>query len=422
MQMSNAVTMRTNESLLQDYQRVRRDSVNICAPLETEDYGIQTSPEISPPKWHLAHTSWFFEAFLLNKEQADYRAFHPGYDYLFNSYYESVGTPFPRPKRGLLSRPTVTEILAYRDHVDSAMIDLIRAQSDNASIQFLVSLGLQHEQQHQELMYTDIKNIFAFNPLRPAYKQLPEPPTIESEDYHWLAVKGGLNHIGHGDDTFAYDNEFPRHRVLLEDVWLAHRPVNNREYLEFMQDGGYEDTRLWLSDGWTHINKHGWNSPLYWEQDTNGKWWHMTLSGMRPVDMNAPVTHVSFYEAHAYASWAGMRLPSEAEWEVAATQYSPDIKGNFRESGYLQPCSPEGNALFGDVWEWTQSPYAPYPGFKPLAGSIGEYNGKFMCNQMVLRGGSCVSPQNHLRHSYRNFFYPHERWQFTGIRLAKDNV
>ena len=411
----------THTSLIEDFHRVRQDSIAICAPLATEDYVIQTTPEVSPPKWHLAHTTWFFEAFILSRLQPGYRVFHRQYDSLFNSYYQTMGTPFPRAQRGLLSRPTVDEILAYRDAVDAAMTELIHDADDalRDQLTFLVTLGLQHEQQHQELLYTDIKHILAYNPLRPAYIELPIPEETDLIPMRWLALEGGIYHIGHDGDGFAYDNEGPRHRVLLENARISSRPVSNGEYLEFMQDGGYRQPELWLADGWRHIRDHAWDAPLYWEQRKDG-WWYMTLGGLRPVDMSAPVTHVSFYEADAYARWAGHRLPTEAEWEVAALQYSPSIHGNFRESGLLQPVSVGQTAFFGDVWQWTQSPYAPYPGFVPLAGSIGEYNGKFMCNQMVLRGGSCVSPREHLRHTYRNFFYPHERWQFTGIRLAKD--
>jgi len=411
-----------NPKLLDEYQRIRSDSLAICAPLATEDYVIQTCPEVSPPKWHLAHTTWFFEAFILGPLQADYRPFHPGYDKLFNSYYQTLGQPHPRAQRGLLSRPTVEEILAYRDAVDAAMTEFIVNAKANLyeQLAFLVTLGLQHEQQHQELLYTDIKHILAYNPLRPAYDDsLPMPSTCEVQPQEWLTLEGGVYHIGHDGEGFAYDNEGPRHRVLLEGAQIASRPVTNGEYRQFIEDGGYQQTELWLADGWKQRGDQAWEAPLYWQRE-GGDWQYMTLGGMRPVDTAAPVTHLSFYEADAYARWAGVRLPSEAEWEVAACRHAPVVNGNFRESGLLQPASPDGISFFGDVWQWTQTSYAPYPGFKPLAGSIGEYNGKFMCNQMVLRGGSCVSPRDHLRHSYRNFFYPHERWQFTGLRLAKD--
>jgi len=408
-------------SLISRYHQVRQDSLDICAPLEKEDYTIQTCSEVSPPKWHLAHTTWFFESFILNHYQPDYKVYHPQFDYLFNSYYETVGKPFPRAQRGLLSRPTVEEVLQYRQYVDKAITELLEhtVNKTDSKLEFLLALGLNHEQQHQELLYTDIKHIFAFNPLRPVYKPRSYPSIQPPERYSWLDIKAGTYNIGNEQNTFAYDNEGPRHRVLLDDFSIANRPVNNQEYLEFIEDDGYKNPALWLADGWKHMNNSQCHHPLYWEKK-NDEWWYMTLSGLKPVDLSAPVTHVSFYEADAYARWCGHRLPSEAEWEIAADAY-PANRGNYRETGLLQPIArPEAPDFFGNVWEWTQSPYQSYPGFKPLQGSIGEYNGKFMCNQMVLRGGSCVSPVEHLRHSYRNFFYPHERWQFTGIRLAKD--
>lgn len=412
-------------TLIEDFLRVRKDSLDICAPLENEDYVIQTCPEVSPPKWHLAHTSWFFEAFILAPLCGQYRPYHDQYDALFNSYYQTLGQPFPRAQRGLLSRPTVEEVLAYRRAVDERMTEFITQADDSllATLQFLVTLGLHHEQQHQELLYTDIKNILAFNPLRPAYREsLPQAQSSSAAPMQWLSLEDGIYHIGHDQSGFAFDNESPHHRVLLDNAGIGSRPVNNAEYLQFMLDGGYRNPEWWLADGWKLIQDLGWNAPLYWQQ-VDGQWQNMTLGGMRPIDEAAPVTHISFYEADAYARWAGLRLPSEAEWEVAARKFAPQVDGNFRESGFLQPIAGSKQyGFFGDVWEWTQSPYAPYPGFRPLAGSIGEYNGKFMCNQMVLRGGSCVSPQDHLRHSYRNFFYPNERWQFTGLRLAKDEV
>jgi len=411
----------SHQHLISRYQQVRQDSLDICAPLEKEDYCIQTCPEVSPPKWHLAHTSWFFEAFILTRYLANYKVFHPQFDYLFNSYYETVGKPFPRAQRGLLSRPTVEEVLQYRLYVDDAIADLIEQSGNNrdSKLEFLIELGLNHEQQHQELLYTDIKHIFALNPLRPVYKQHSSPPIQQPEDYSWLDVPAGTYYIGSEQNTFSYDNEGPRHRILLDDFSIANRPVNNQEYLQFIEDDGYKNPAWWLADGWRHINETHCQHPLYWEK-INQQWWHMTLSGYRAVDLSAPVTHVSFYEADAYARWCGHRLPSEAEWEIAATAY-PSEQGNYRESGLLQPVADaQAPGFFGNVWEWTMSPYQSYPGFKPLQGSIGEYNGKFMCNQMVLRGGSCVSPTEHLRHSYRNFFYPHERWQFTGIRLVKE--
>jgi ergothioneine biosynthesis protein EgtB len=411
------------DALTARYRRVRADSEAICAPLEIEDHCIQTMPDVSPPKWHLAHVSWFFETFLLRPFAADYRLFHPGFDHLFNSYYETVGSPYPRPERGLLARPTVAEVMRYRAWVDAAMEALI-AEADEGQwpeIARRVELGLQHEQQHQELLYTDIKHIFAHNPLRPAYAAAPARPEGPAPALTWHEGVEGIHEIGHAGDGFAYDNETPRHRTLLHGHRLASRPVTNGEFLAFMADDGYRRPELWLADGWATVNQLGWQAPLYWER-LDGQWQTMTLAGPEPVDEHAPVTHISFYEADAYARWAGKRLPSEAEWEVAAA--ARPVSGHFRDSRQLQPvAAPAGEGLlqlYGDVWEWTASPYAPYPGFRPLEGSMGEYNGKFMCNQMVLRGGSCVSPADHLRPTYRNFFYPHERWQFTGLRLAED--
>lgn len=405
------------------YSTVRGDTEELCRPLEVEDFGIQTMPDVSPPKWHLGHTSWFFETFLLRPYLRDYEPFDPRYAHLFNSYYETVGSFHPRPERGLLSRPTVAEVYRYRHYVDSRMAELLVAVAGTETEQdvvFRTVVGLNHEQQHQELLLTDIKHIFAYNPLRPVYRELheeqgaaPEPESIE--------IPGGIYEIGHDGDGFAYDNEGPRHRVYLNDYRLHTRPVTNGEYLAFMAERGYERPELWLADGWKSVQSLGWRAPLYWEQ-RDEEWWHMTLGGMRPVEPDAPVCHVSFYEADAFARWAGKRLPTEAEWEVAAARQP--IEGNLRERDCLQPMpsrqSGPLNQMYGDVWEWTQSAYAPYPGYRPLSGSLGEYNGKFMSSQMVLRGGSCVTPADHIRPTYRNFFYPGDRWQFSGLRLAQD--
>ncbi len=413
----------SRHALILAYEQIRKDSELICVPLETEDYCIQTMPDVSPAKWHLAHTSWFFETFILIPLQKNYRCFHPVYDHLFNSYYLTHGRPFSRPARGLLSRPTVAGIYQYRAAVDEAMNTLITGISDThwQQVEQLVMLGLNHEQQHQELMLTDIKHVFAQNPIRPHYRELAVPAGQIPSDITWIAVEENLYEIGHNAKGFGYDNEFPRHKVLLQAFALASRPVTNAEYFEFIEDGSYQNPALWLSDGWASVQANAWHAPLYWEQRDNA-WWHMTLGGMRPVDPGAPVCHVSQYEAAAYASWAGKRLPTEFEWEVSASGLP--AQGNLRNTDYLQPIAGGDSSTlqqcYGDVWEWTASAYAPYPGYRVPEGSVGEYNGKFMSSQVVLRGGSCVTPADHIRSSYRNFFYPKDRWQFSGIRLARD--
>lgn len=413
------------DRLLHRYQQVRALSETICAPLQIEDYVIQSMPEVSPPKWHLAHVSWFFETFLLKAYLDDYRTPNPLYDYLFNSYYETHGTPFPRSQRGLVSRPGVEDVYRYRRHVDQAMGELLtkppEAHADE--IHRRVELGLQHEQQHQELLLMDIKHILAQSPLHPAYRSDLKPAVqAHGERLRWHSFGGGVKHIGHTGEGFAFDCETPRHRQFVEDFQLADRLVTNREYLSFIADGGYARPELWLADGWALLGQTGWNAPLYWQRRDDA-WYEMTLGGLGELQLEAPVCHVSFYEADAYARWAEARLPSEAEWEVAAEARPAD--GNFLESDHLHPTAPgsphEGPAqLFGDVWEWTASAYRPYPGFRPLPGSLGEYNGKFMSGQMVLRGGCCATPQAHIRATYRNFFQPSMRWQFAGLRLARE--
>ncbi len=413
----------TGNTLILNYEQIRKDSELICAPLETEDYCIQTMPDVSPAKWHLAHTSWFFETFLLLPFVKNYHRFNPAYDHLFNSYYLTHGQPFSRPARGLLSRPTVAEIYRYRAAVDEAIVELITEASEKRwqEIEPLIVLGLNHEQQHQELMLTDLKHIFAQNPLHPRYRDLSPPRPHAVADISWISVDKGIYHIGNSGNGFAYDNEYPRHQVLLQAFALASRPVTNAEYLEFINDGGYKNPALWLSDGWASLQANAWRAPLYWQQRDN-EWWQMTLGGMRPLDLNAPVCHVSQYEAAAYASWADKRLPTEFEWEVSVTGLP--VQGNLRNTDYLQPAAGNDDTslqqVYGDVWEWTASAYAPYPGYRIPDGTVGEYNGKFMSSQAVLRGGSCVTPRDHIRSSYRNFFYPQDRWQFSGIRLAQD--
>ncbi len=401
------------------FHAVRSTSLSLCDTLEPEDYVVQSMPSVSPAKWHLAHTTWFFEQFILTERLNDYRVFDPRYEFLFNSYYYSKGLMHPRNQRGLLSRPTVAEIHAYRQHVDDAMTELMQREPD-PELEFLVELGLNHEQQHQELMLTDIKHVFSVNPLQPALvdaaTSLDSASTapLDYQNFH-----GGIVEIGaDGSGGFVFDNETPRHRCVLRDYALANRLITNAEYREFIQDGGYCDHRLWLADGWNWLQETGTNRPLYWNEDLSSEF---TLSGRQPIDDHTPVCHVSLYEADAFARWAGARLPTEAEWEHAATDRP--LTGHFADSRLFHPRAAQQDRplaqLFGDVWEWTASPYSPYPGFEPLAGSLGEYNGKFMCNQIVCRGGSCATAAGHVRASYRNFFYPHERWQFFGIRLAR---
>ncbi len=416
-----APTDAADSDLLARYRTVRTCTETLCAPLAIEDHCIQTMPDVSPPKWHLAHTTWFFEQFVLVPYQAGYSIFDPAFDHLFNSYYQTHGLPFPRPQRGLLARPTVETILRYRAHVDAAMEALLSDAALPGDAAFRTVLGCHHEQQHQELLLTDIKHIFAFNPLRPAYVEGAPPATTRVPELSWVPFRGGIGEIGHAGGGFAYDNETPRHRVLVGDYALAQRPVTNGEYLAFMEDGGYARPELWLSDGWATIQREGWQAPLYWERQGEA-WYAMTLAGLHPVDPDAAVCHVSFYEADAYARWAGARLPTEAEWELAAVRQQ--VAGRLAEDHAVAPGGSDDQAplaqLYGDVWEWTASPYVPYPGFRPLAGTLGEYNGKFMNSQMVLRGGSIATPADHIRPTYRNFFYPGDRWQFSGIRLAKD--
>ncbi len=380
----------------------------------------QSMPDASPVKWHLAHTTWFFETFVL-AELPDFRPFNADVAALFNSYYNSVGAPYPRARRGLLTRPDLAEVLRWRKHVDQAMHRAL-AHGLPDELHARVETGLHHEQQHQELILTDVLHLLAQNPLRPAFR----PPTddLSFETAHrpptpdlWHAYPGGVisvGHAGHAGNDFAFDNELPRHRILLAPFEICARPVSNGAYTDFIRDGGYRNPALWLSDGWDALHRHGWTAPMYWSDDLTT---HFTLHGTRPIDPDAPVAHVSFYEADAYARWAGARLPSEHEWESVAEDQP--ISGNFVESGRLRPVAQNPPHFFGDVWVWTASPYTAYPGFRPATGALGEYNGKFMCNQIVLRGGSCATPRTHIRASYRNFFPPEARWQFSGLRLAR---
>jgi ergothioneine biosynthesis protein EgtB len=401
------------------YRAVRARTEALSAPLSPEDMVVQSMPDASPAKWHLAHTTWFFETFLLAPRERRFAAFHPRYGYLFNSYYDAVGARHPRPERGLLTRPPLSEVRAYRRQVDERVLALAAGGLD-AEGAAVLELGLNHEQQHQELLLTDVKHAFSENPLRPAYapplplSPRPAPPLA------WVEHEGGLREIGHAGPGFAFDHEGPRHREWLEPFALAARAVTCGEYLAFIEDGGYQRPELWLADGHAAVARHGWEAPLYWERDGE-RWTVFTLRGPRALDPEEPVAHVSFYEADAYARWAGARLPTEAEWEVVAEGSEED--GAFADGGRLHPeVAGEGRPaqLLGDVWEWTRSAYAPYPGYRPAAGALGEYNGKFMVNQLVLRGGSCVTPAGHVRSTYRNFFYPEARWQFAGVRLCRE--
>jgi ergothioneine biosynthesis protein EgtB len=414
------------ETLLRRYHQVRQFTESLCQPLLTEDYVIQAMPDVSPPKWHLAHTSWFFETFILASASPGYRSPQASYAYLFNSYYVAAGERHGRPKRGILSRPTVEEVYRYRAYVDQHMTAFLEGVDDDALATWcpIVELGLHHEQQHQELLLTDLKYNFACNPLRPAYMAADIPSHMPAvSPLQWVSFPEGVNWIGHDGQGFAFDNEFPRHRSFVEPFQLASRLITNGEYLAFMADGGYERPELWLSMGWDSVQREGWQAPLYWEQQ-HGIWWTMTLAGMQAVQEAEPVCHVSYYEADAYARWANARLPTEVEWEVAAIPLS--INGNFAEQQTFHPV-PLSQAdtaippsqMFGDVWEWTQSHYSPYPGYTTASGALGEYNGKFMANQFVLRGGSCATSVSHIRPTYRNFFPADARWQFMGIRLAR---
>ena len=424
---SNAVDLSNVLLLLQHYNKIRNFTESLCSTLVAEDYCIQSMADVSPTKWHLAHTSWFFETFILKPHLANYTPFHPRFSFLFNSYYVQAGERHCRAQRGLLSRPAVEDIYNYREYVNEHMNALLMDVDDDlyAVLAPLVVIGIHHEQQHQELMLTDIKHVFSINPLYPVFKEFKAGFTGIVPASRWISYEGGLGEVGHSGNDFSYDNELPRHRFYAEEFKLASQLVTNREFIEFMQDGGYERPELWLSAGWATAQDQGWNAPLYWEE-VSGEWYAFTLSGFRQVELNEPVTHISLFEADAFARWAGSRLPTEQEWEIAARKAS--LNGNYVEGGFYRPVRPQkmdrGESdlplqLYGDVWQWTQSQYSPYPGYKPAEGALGEYNGKFMCNQFVLRGASCATSQTHSRLTYRNFFPPDARWQFSGIRLAK---
>ncbi len=412
------------QSLFQRYRTVRQQSEALVGGLAPEDMVPQSMPDASPAKWHIAHVTWFFETFLLVPHVPDYRPADPIFGFLFNSYYEAVGARHPRPQRGLLTRPTVAEVFAYRAHVDAAMARLIETADDALLHELtpLVELGFAHEEQHQELILMDLLHLFSQNAMAPAYRPFRPAPARTAPPVSWQRFDGGIVEIGaDADAVFIFDCEGPRHQVLLRPFKLASRCITNGEWKAFIADGGYARPEFWLSDGWATVQREGWQAPLYWQKD-DGRWQAMTLAGLQPVDDHAPVCHVSFFEADAYARWAGKRLPTEGEWERASRGLA--AAGNTLGSGYLRPVAAEAGPglqqMFGDVWEWTQSPFSPYPGFKPAQGAVGEYNGKFMSSQMVLRGGCCATPDGHVRATYRNFFYPAMRWMFAGVRLAED--
>ena len=423
---------RTSWRLAERYQTVRQFTARLVQMLSAEDCTVQSMPDVSPASWHLAHTTWFYETFVL-AGVSGYRLFHPRYEYLFNSYYNAVGEQFPRPRRGLLTRPGLAEINAYRQFVDEKMGQLLQRLGDEASesLAHVIELGLQHEQQHQELILTDIKHVLFCNPLFPVYDETAGWRPAAAGPLGGCDYEEGIYEVGHAADQFAYDNELPCHRVFVETFHLANRPVTSGEYMEFIEDGGYRRPELWLSLGWQTVCEQRWQAPLYW-MSRDGGWSQFTLAGLRDVDRDSPVCHVSYFEADAFARWAGARLPTEAEWEIAAE--TVPLAGNFVDTllaadaaihpGQTKPVealleSDAPSRMFGDVWEWTASPYTAYPGYRPPSGALGEYNGKFMCNQYVLRGGSVATSQNHIRRTYRNFFPPASRWQFMGLRLAR---
>ncbi len=417
-----------SQRLIEQFRQVRDFTARLCRSLEPEDYVVQSMPDVSPTKWHLAHTSWFFETFVVKVWMPRYRSEVPQYAYLFNSYYNAAGDMHRRDLRGLISRPTVAETYRFRESIDLCVIQLLEEADDAllSEIEPVLTLGLHHEQQHQELLVTDIKHVFAQNPLYPVFQPSSPAPSAPNRvaPQHFVEFDEAIVTIGHDGAEFSYDNEGPRHRALVPAFSLSNRLVTNGEYLTFMEAGGYTRPEFWLSLGWTTVNEQRWQAPFYWVQ-RDGAWWNFTLSGFRPVDEAEPVTHVSYFEADAYANWDGARLPTEFEWEHAAA--GVPMEGNFVDAERFHPVpaadvADEGvlRQMFGDVWEWTRSAYLPYPGYRAVPGALGEYNGKFMCNQMVLRGGSCATSRSHIRRTYRNFFQPEKRWQFTGIRLARD--
>ncbi len=407
-------------ALIRDYRHTRAASMDLVVHLSAEDCCVQSMPDASPVKWHLAHTTWFFETFVLERFEAGFRPFHPANRVLFNSYYNAIGAMHPRPERGLVTRPALDEVMAYRNAVDGRMLALLGQTGNDPALADIVRLGIQHEQQHQELILTDLKHLLSRNPLLPAYQASAPLPPAAPQPLTWLTHPGGFTEIGHAGKGFCFDNEQPAHRVWLQPFELASRPVTNAEYLAFVEQGGYDDPSHWLSDGWHWVRERAVKHPLYWIPGETG-WSEFTLAGPVTLDPQGPVVHLSYYEADAFARWAGARLPGEAEWESMTAGLA--VAGNFMDSGRLHPLPAQEPGLtqaFGDVWEWTRSAYTPYPGFRPAPGAVGEYNGKFMVNQYVLRGGSCATPPGHIRASYRNFFPAGAQWQFAGLRLARD--
>ena len=416
----------TRESLLEQFQEVRSVSEKLCKPLTTEDFVVQSMEDVSPTKWHLAHTSWFFETFVLAGQDEAYQPVFPEYSYLFNSYYIQAGDRYSRHRRGLITRPGVQEVFEYRHEIDQQVITFLKEASRPAleELSPIIEIGINHEQQHQELMMSDIKHVFSCNPLYPVYMEMEAGSVQDVPGITWVSFEEGISRIGHNGNGFCFDNEMPCHRHFLESFQLANRLVTNGEYIQFIEDGGYREPTLWLSEGWATVEELGWRAPLYW-REIDGEWHYFALDGLKKVDPSEPVCHLSYFEADAFARWASARLPSEAEWEVASA--GVQLQGNFVDNQRYHPAPVNAEEftglplqMFGDAWEWTNSPYIGYPGYKPIEGALGEYNGKFMCNQMVLRGGSCVTSQSHIRKTYRNFFPTLARWQFTGIRLAKD--
>ncbi|HJU21620.1 MAG TPA: ergothioneine biosynthesis protein EgtB [Casimicrobiaceae bacterium] len=404
-------------ALLPRYDAVRTRTRSLVAPLSPEDCALQSMPDASPAKWHLGHTTWFFETFVVAPNVPSYRTFDPAFRVLFNSYYHAVGDRHPRPERGMLSRPSLDVVLAYRAHVDDAMRECCERAREDPALASLIELGLAHEEQHQELILTDVLHLFSRNPLYPAYDATRKPAQHDASALEWIRYRAGLATIGHDGDGFAFDNETPRHRVWIEPFTLASRPVNNAEFLAFIEDGGYRRAELWLSLGFDMAMAQAWNAPLYWVHQGD-RWREFTLHGLGDLDPHAPVTHVSYFEADAYARWAGARLPTEFEWEAVASRN--DTRGHDQPVREGWRTATQSTIAHGEVWEWTSSSYAPYPGFHAAEGAIGEYNGKFMCNQYVLRGGSRITPPGHARTTYRNFFPPDARWQWSGVRLARD--